>query len=132
VRHGTGAWLLTALGAVIHIDTGRFEEAVTACRQALVLQREVGDRWGEAWTLAGLGKAWHDMAKPAEARECLAPRTDHPGGTRSAGRGGGPLPAAVPVSPDLASVALQVDEAFAVTAIDSCHEIIDSFRSSEG
>jgi tetratricopeptide (TPR) repeat protein len=47
----------------------RDEEAAEHCRRALEIRRQVGDRFGEATTLALLGRLLHGQERHAEARE---------------------------------------------------------------
>ncbi len=49
------------------MDLGRFEEAVTTCRQALSVHGEMGDRHGEAYALNTLSAACRGMGRFREA-----------------------------------------------------------------
>jgi tetratricopeptide (TPR) repeat protein len=53
-----GAWLL---------QTKRFDEAITACREAVAIFRETGDRYSEGAALGNLGQALREMRRFDEA-----------------------------------------------------------------
>ncbi|MEV0586611.1 BTAD domain-containing putative transcriptional regulator [Nonomuraea sp. NPDC050310] len=53
------------------IAAGRYPEAVRHAEQALVVSREIGHPYGEALSLAVLGKALHGMGSLSRSTDCL-------------------------------------------------------------
>ena len=60
--------LLTELGNT-YADLGEPRRAIEHHEQALVISREIGDRWGEGNALGNLGLAYADLAEPRRAIE---------------------------------------------------------------
>jgi tetratricopeptide (TPR) repeat protein len=48
----------------------RFEDAISADRDAAAIYRETGDRYGEGQTLDNLGIAYQEMRQPGRAAAC--------------------------------------------------------------
>src|SRR5262249_36203381 len=64
-RRGEGA-ALQQLGSTYR-DLHRYREAADAFGQALPIHLEIGNRWGEAHTLAGLAETLHHEGRTREA-----------------------------------------------------------------
>nr|WP_229424011.1 tetratricopeptide repeat protein [Moorena producens] len=50
-----------------HYDRSEFREASQSWQQALVIYKQIGNRWGEAISLTNLGNAYHDLGKYKKA-----------------------------------------------------------------
>ena len=48
----------------------RFEEAISACRDAAAIYRETGDRHGEGTALNNLAVAYWEIGQPGRAAAC--------------------------------------------------------------
>jgi Tetratricopeptide repeat len=46
-------------------------DALARFEEAIIHQREVGDRGGEAWTLSNIGMVYIDLDRPADSLEFL-------------------------------------------------------------
>lgn len=53
----------------LHRRLGHFDDAIDLCHQSLTIQREMGDRRGEASALDSLGKALIQTGQTGRARE---------------------------------------------------------------